>query len=62
MSLRAVAIFPEIKSENLKEVKKVAGEMLSHIDHVNFIMRYDLFFDAQEIIVSFSKNIPMQLE
>ena len=58
MSLRAVAIFPEIKSENLKEFKKVAGEMLSHIDNAEFIMRYDLFFDAQEKICVVLEEYP----
>ena len=39
MSLRAVAIFPEIKSENLEEFKKVAGEMLNQIENADFIVR-----------------------
>ena len=58
MSLRAVAIFPEIKSENLEEFKRVAGEMLKHIDNAEFIVRYDLFFDAQEKICVVLEEYP----
>jgi quinol monooxygenase YgiN len=48
MSLRAVAVFSEINSENLVAFKEIAKEMLCEIQKVDFITGYDMFFNADE--------------
>jgi quinol monooxygenase YgiN len=44
--LRAVAIFPNIKSENLEPFKTIANEMLLEIKKQDSIIGYDIFFTA----------------
>jgi len=48
MSLRAVAVFPQIKSDNLATFKAIAKEMLHEIKKVDFIIGYDMFFNVDE--------------
>jgi quinol monooxygenase YgiN len=45
-SMSAVAIFPDIKAENLAEFKELAGKMLKVISEQSTITRYDMFFNA----------------
>jgi hypothetical protein len=45
-TIRAVATFPYIAPENLKEFKRLASEMLLVIQKQESILRYDLFFSA----------------
>lgn len=45
-SMFAVAIFPEIKAENLARFKELAGEMLKVISQQDTITRYDMFFNS----------------
>jgi quinol monooxygenase YgiN len=47
-SLRAVATFPHISPENLAEFKATARELLIEVGKQNSILRYDLFFTADE--------------
>lgn len=45
-SMFAVAIFPDIKPENLDEFKKLTKKMLAVINKQSSITRYDMFFNA----------------
>ena len=47
-NLRAVAIFPNIPTENLNSFKSVAQEMLGEIRKQESILRYDLFFSEND--------------
>ena len=44
--LRAVAIFPHIENENLAAFKAIASEMLQEIKKQDSIIKYDMFFSA----------------
>ena len=45
-SMSAVAIFPDIKPENLVEFKELAAQMLKVVSEQPTITRYDMFFNA----------------
>lgn len=44
--LRAVAIFPDIKKENLAAFQAIASEMLEEIKKQDSILKYDMFFSS----------------
>ncbi len=45
-NMSAVAIFPEIASENLEEFKKLISQMLLIIKEQDSILRYEIFFNG----------------
>ncbi len=47
-NLRAIAIFPKIESSNLANFKTLAAELITAVSAQKSILRYDLFFTADE--------------
>ncbi len=45
-NMSAVAIFPNIASENLEEFKKLISQMLLIIKEQDSILRYEIFFNS----------------
>jgi len=45
-NMMAVAIFPKIAPENLDQFKAVATKMLEEVNKQESILRYDMFFTA----------------